>query len=203
MSHSAPTTSCPLPPPPPPTSWLSLTPQLGQWTPSLVHGRVFWPTPFLCCRRCSRKPGKSKPTHPDCPQGASSTLVPRVGVSLPCTSSQAPPSPQGPSSAQVRIRSRQSRPSRPSCLAAVRHLLSPLGALQGVEDKVSQAHRSGTQGVYSSHWSRWLHWSQDNQVHPCNPSRFPVGNFLAFLSTHLSVSVSFTKESVLFNPSGP
>ena len=114
-------------------------------------------------------------------------------MSLPCTSSQAPPSSQGPSPAQVRNRSRQFRPSRPSHLAAVRHSLSSLGASQGVVDMVSQAHRLGTQGVYSSHWSRWLRWSQDNQVDPCIPSRIQVANFVAFLSTDLSISASSIK----------
>ena len=58
---------------------------------------------------------------------------------------------------------------------------------------VAQAHRSGTQGVYSSHWSRWLRWSQDNQVDPHNPSRIQVANFLAYLSTDLSLSASSIK----------
>ena len=71
--------------------------QLGQWTPSLFHGRVFWLTPFLrspfCCR-CSRNPGRIKPHSSSLPSVASSTLVRRVALSLPCTSSQAPPSPR-------------------------------------------------------------------------------------------------------------
>ena len=47
-------------------------PQLGQWTPSLFHGRVFWPTPFLrspFCRGFSGKPGKSKPHSSSLPGG--------------------------------------------------------------------------------------------------------------------------------------
>ena len=63
-------------------------------------------------------------THPHCSEVAGSALVPRAAVSLPCTSSQAPPSSQGPSPAQVGNRSRESRPSRPSRLATVRHSLS-------------------------------------------------------------------------------
>ena len=62
--------------------------------------------------------GGASHTHPDCPEVASSTLIPRPAASLQCTSSQAPPSSQGPSPAQVRNRSRQSRASRPSCPAA-------------------------------------------------------------------------------------
>ena len=58
---------------------------------------------------------------------------------------------------------------------------------------VSQAHRSGTQGVYSSHWSCWLRWSQDNRVDPRNPSHIQAANFLAFLSTDLSLSASSIK----------
>ena len=63
------------------------TPQLGQWTPSLCHGRVFWLTPFLrspSCHRCSTKPGRIKPHSSSLPQVASSTLMGRVGLSLPC-----------------------------------------------------------------------------------------------------------------------
>ena len=57
-------------------------------------------------------------------------------------------------------------------------------------DMVSHAHCSGNQVVYSSHWSRWLQWSQVNQVDPCNPSCIQVADFLAFLSTDLSLSAS-------------
>ena len=63
------------------------TPQLGQWTPSLSHGRVFWLTPFLrspSCHRCSTKPGRIKPHSSSLPQVASSTLMGRVALSLPC-----------------------------------------------------------------------------------------------------------------------
>ena len=75
-------------------------------------------------------------THPDFPQVASSTLVPRVAVSLPCTSSHTP-SPQDPSSAQVRNCAHQSRASQLSYLAAVQHS-SSLGTSQGMVHKVSQ-----------------------------------------------------------------
>ena len=69
------------------------TPQLVQWTASQFHGRVFWRTPFLrspFCRRCSRKPGRIKPHSYLLPQVASSTLVRRVALSLPCSSSLHP-----------------------------------------------------------------------------------------------------------------
>ena len=72
-------------------------------------------TPHSVKGTLERQEGASH-THPSCPKVASSTLVPRFAASLPCTSPQAPPSPQGPSSAQVRNRTCQSRASRPSCL---------------------------------------------------------------------------------------
>ena len=61
FSHKLPTFVSPVPDP---AAWW--------WMPSLFHGRVFWPSPFLrspFCRRFSGRPGKSKPHSSSLPRG--------------------------------------------------------------------------------------------------------------------------------------
>ena len=182
FNHKLPTFVSPVPDP---AAWW--------WMPSLFQGRVFWPSPFLCspfCRRFSGRPGKSKPHSSSLPRGG--RLNP--GSRSCCVS------PMNLLSSSTFIPGLFSSPGQeshanPGLLDLHAWLLCGTRCLhQGLRRAWWTWSPRPTvwalKGSTPPHWSRWLRWSQDNQVDPHNPSYIQVANFLAFLSTDLSLSAS-------------